>query len=75
MDVPNSDSRVVCSWQGPFFLQKYIGTINNLFVNAFHALQDQFWTGVGYIDADEKVCTTQIRISLYLMTQTKSNNM
>ena len=38
--------------RGFLFLHKSPGTPSNVFVNVFLALQDQFGTGVGYIDAD-----------------------
>ena len=37
------------SWQGRFFSSK---KQNKTFFNVFDILQKQFWTGIGYIDAD-----------------------
>ena len=46
--------------RGPFFCKKSPRTLNKAFSEGFCILQDQFWTGIGYIDADWKVGMIQM---------------
>ena len=59
--------------RGIFFRQKSPATLNLVFFNVLRALQDQFWTGIGYIDVDQKVSMTQIMY--FLFDDPKSKNM
>ena len=47
-----------------FFCKKSPGTPNTVFLYVLGILQGQFWTGIGYIDADRKVSMTQTGLIL-----------
>ena len=49
-----------------FFWKRSPRTWNNPFFNVLGILHDQFWTGIGCIDADRKVSMTQIGLILNL---------
>ena len=52
------------SWQVPFLHRK-----QTTFVCVSGVLQDQFWPGVVYIDADSKVSVTQVGLFFFFMSQ------
>ena len=61
---PDSDFRVVCSWQGTIRLPNSRAIINNIVFIVFRILQRQSKPGIGYIDADQKVSMIQIGLIL-----------
>ena len=55
------------------FSTKHLKSLNDIFVYVSEALQNQFWTEIGYIDADSKVSMTQI--GLFVFYEPKFKNM
>ena len=62
------------SWLGSFFFSKKSpGTPNTVFLYVLGILQGQFWTGIGYIDADRKVNMTRTGLILNLWAKVQES--